>query len=600
MAGADRLLRGSRVVLPDGIRPAEIEIRNGLIHEIGPVTTRPAHDYGDHVIMPGLVDTHVHINEPGRTHWEGFATATRAAAAGGITTLIEMPLNAIPATTTTGALARKLAAAAGQCWVDIGFWGGVVPGNTAELAPLLEAGCHGFKCFLTPSGVDEFENVTEADLCLAMRELARHGAVLQVHAELPAALLPPDGDPRRHQTWLDSRPCQAEDAAIALLLRLSRETGCRLHIVHLASADSIAQLQQARDSGLPVSVETCPHYLTFSAEEIPDGATEFKCAPPLRPASNREALWEGLRSGLISMVVTDHSPSPPELKKRDEGNFLAAWGGIASLQLALPAVWTEASRRGFSLEDVTRWMCAAPARLAGLQHRKGAIAPGLDADFVIWDPAAEFTVDPTALHHRHKLTPYAGRTLRGVVQETWLRGEPIRLDTAPRGEILRRDRGLTALNALPAEEAQVALRRCCGSTRWAAAMTSARPFAGITALEESADAIWGSLSREDWLEAFAAHPKIGQQSASRWSRQEQAAAANAAESVLERLAALNVQYEEKFGYIYIVCATGKTAPEMLAILERRLQQDPAAEIREAAEQQRRITRLRLRKLLRSC
>ena len=586
MAAADRVVRSRRVVLPEGTRPATIHIREGRIERVGDFAEPASHDFADVAVMPGVVDTHVHINEPGRTEWEGFATATRAAAAGGITTLVEMPLNAIPATTSVSAFEAKLAAARGQCRVDIGFWGGVVPGNAHEIAPLLAAGCWGFKCFLTPSGVPEFEHVAESDLRLAMPELARHGALLLAHAELPSKLLPPAGNPRSHGTWLRSRPHRAEDAAIALLLRLAREYTCRVHIVHLASSGSAARIASAPN----VTTETCPHYLTFAAEEIAEGATEFKCAPPIREASNREALWDALRAGSIGMVVTDHSPSPPAMKCRETGDFVQAWGGIASLQLALPAVWTEASRRGFSLDDIARWMCREPARLAGLDHRKGAIAAGLDADFAIWDPDAEFTVDPSALHHRHKLTPYAGRRLRGVVRETWLRGEPLDLAAAARGQVLHRDPGWSKLD-------EPAFLRCCGSRTWAQRMAAGLPYASVTALEDAADRVWRDCTREDWLEAFRAHPKIGQQSASRWSQQEQAEAAGAERPLFDRLAELNQRYEQKFGYIYIVCATGKSAAEMLAILERRLRNDPAAEILEAAAEQHRITRLRLRRLL---
>jgi allantoinase len=410
------------------------------------------------------------------------------------------------------------------------------------------------------------------------------------HAELPSELLAPSGDPRSHAVWLASRPRSAENAAIELLIRLGREYGCRVHIVHLVSSDSLVQLAAAKG----VTAETCPHYLTMAAEDIPDGATEYKCAPPLREAANREALWEGLRQGTIRMVVTDHSPSPPEMK---QGDFLSAWGGIASLELSLPAVWTEASRRGFGIEDIARWMCSAPAAMAGLDHRKGAIAPGLDADFVIWDPDAEFDVEAARLHHRHKLTPYAGRRLRGVVRETWLGGSRVALDVPPRGQILYRARGLATINTASTEAAEAAFKRCCGSSRWSLAMTARRPYAGVTALAAAADRVWQECGREDWLEAFAAHPRIGQPPANRWAQQEQAGAAGAEARVLQSIADLNQRYAEKFGYIYIVCATGRTAAEMLAILERRIQNEPDAELLEAAEQQRQITRLRLEKLL---
>lgn len=392
----------------------------------------PVIDSGEAVVMPGLVDTHVHVNEPGRTDWEGFETATRAAAAGGITTLVDMPLNSIPATTTREALRAKREAASGKCRVDVGFWGGVVPGNSEEIAGLVEDGVLGFKSFLVPSGVEEFQHVTEADLREAMPRL--NGAVLLVHAELPGPLKTCEGD--RHDDWLRSRPDAAETEAIALLVRLSRELGARVHVVHLATAEALPLLREARRD-LPITVETCPHYLTFAAEEIPDGALAFKCAPPIRSRENRELLWEALREGLIDLVATDHSPSPPELKT---GGFRQAWGGIASLQLALPAVWTGARDRGFSLPDLARWMSGNPARLAGLAN-KGAIRPGCDADLVIWEPETSIRVDPEALQHRHKLTPYAGLLLHGVVRRTLLRGETVYHDGdfpgPPAGRLLK-------------------------------------------------------------------------------------------------------------------------------------------------------------------
>jgi allantoinase len=430
-------IRGRRVVLPDGITSASIRVRNGVIHEIGPYNLPADEDAGELVIMPGLVDAHVHMNEPGRTEWEGFFSATRAAAAGGVTTIIEMPLNSIPATTSVAAFHQKVAAASGQCWVDVGFWGGVVPDNSAELHPLLHAGCFGFKCFLTPSGVDEFQRLDEHELRRAMYELSGLGARLLVHAELPEFIDCPS-DRRSYCAYLNSRPKMAEDAAIDLLLCLSRETGCAVHIVHLSSADSVERLRAAREQRLPVTVETCPHYLALRAEEVPDGATEFKCAPPIREAANRDALWDALRNGIIDMIASDHSPCPPEMKQKASGDFEAAWGGIASLQLALPVMWTEAAIRGFDEADIARWMAAAPARMAGLSGQKGTIAQGCDADLVVWDPWAEFTVDPALLHHRHKLTPYAGRRLRGVVKQTYLRGRPVLSNFHPSGIILKR------------------------------------------------------------------------------------------------------------------------------------------------------------------
>ena len=434
---ADWVLRGRRVVLPGGVRSASIQVRDGIIHDLLDFDSPHDEDAGDLVVMPGLVDTHVHINEPGRTEWEGFATATRAAVAGGVTTIIEMPLNSIPATTSAAAYQEKIAAAEGKCSVDVGFWGGVVPGNAPEITPLLEAGCFGFKCFLTPSGVEEFARVQKRDLQQVMPAIARAGAVLLAHAELPEFLSSASDEPRKYSSYLNSRPPAAENFAIELLVRLCRDTGCRVHIVHLSSAEALGILQAARAQGLPITVETCPHYLFFAAEEIPDGDTEFKCAPPIRDAANREALWQGLRDGIIDMIATDHSPCPPEMKRKDTGDFFASWGGIASLQFGFSSVWTAARERGFHIDDVVRWMAAAPAKLAGLSKRKGSIAPGCDADILIVDPGEEFTVKPVAIHHRHKLTPYAGRKLRGVVKKTYLRGRPVRFDEQPRGSILR-------------------------------------------------------------------------------------------------------------------------------------------------------------------
>jgi allantoinase len=446
------IIRGRRVITPEGERPAAIHLRDGIITAISAFDDVPrgfpAHEAGASVVMPGLVDTHVHINEPGRTEWEGFPSATQAAAAGGVTTLIEMPLNSIPATTTVAGYREKLAAAAGKLCVDVGFWGGVVPGNAGEIRPLWEAGVFGFKCFLIESGVEQFPHVVESDLRAALPELAALGAPLLAHAELPwpieeavKTVIP--GQPKhRYATWLASRPREAENQAIALLLRLTREFDARIHMVHLSSSDAIPQLQYAKSQGARLTVESCPHYLTFTSEEIVDGATEFKCAPPIRESENREKLWAALLDGTIDLIASDHSPCPPAMKLRHEGDFLRAWGGIASLQLSLPAVWTQARSRGYAFTDVATWMCSTPARLAGLDKRKGTIAPGYDADVVIWNPDATFSVDPARLHHRHKLTPYAGRELAGVVETTFLRGQKVfdkgELPCAPAGRVLYR------------------------------------------------------------------------------------------------------------------------------------------------------------------
>jgi allantoinase len=457
MPSLDFIIRGQKVVTPEAIAPAAVHIRDGIIHGVlsfdadVPLGCDMV-DVGEEcVLMPGLVDTHVHVNEPGRTEWEGFQSATRAAAAGGVTTIVEMPLNSIPPTTTLENFRVKLAAADGQCAVDVGFWGGVVPGNLKELSRLFEAGVLGFKCFLVPSGVDEFPNVTESDLREAMPELTRLGAVLIVHAEVPQPIeeaLKEEGvaqsEPRRYSTFLMSRPREAENKAVALMIRLSRETGARVHIVHHSSADALSDLRRAKMEGLPLTVETCPHYLSFAAEDIADGATEFKCCPPVRERENREELWGALDEGLIDMVVSDHSPCPPGMKCLGTGNFLEAWGGISSLQLRLPIMWTQALDRGYTINHLAEWLCRAPAGLVSLDKRKGAIAAGFDADLVIWNPHESFRVEPAMLHHRHKLTPYAGQTLSGVVKQTYLRGAKVydrgQFSEKPLGMMLKRGR----------------------------------------------------------------------------------------------------------------------------------------------------------------
>ncbi len=436
---------------PEGERPGAVVVAGGRIAAVVPPGDAPAAatvvDVGDAALLPGVVDTHVHVNEPGRTEWEGFATATRAAAAGGVTTIVDMPLNSVPPTTTVAGLEAKARAAAGHALVDYGFWGGVVPENLADLQPLTMAGVLGFKCFLLPSGVDEFRHVGEPELVPAMRRLVELDQVLLAHAELPGPIAQAaarGADPRRYATWLEARPRAAELEAIDLLLLLSLETKCRVHIVHLSCAAALDRIERARQAGARVTAETCPHYLTFAAEDIPDGATAFKCAPPLRERDNRERLWNGLRQGGIDLVASDHSPAPPALKHLDTGNFLAAWGGIASLEISLAATWTGARSHGRGLSAIARWMCREPARLAGLD-RKGRIAPGCDADFVVFEPDATWTVEAARLHQRHPVTPYAGLALRGKVRRTFVRGvcvyEDGRFPGPPTGSWLRRGGG---------------------------------------------------------------------------------------------------------------------------------------------------------------
>ena len=419
------MIRGRRVITPDGTRAASIHISDGRITRVAHYDdtgdSSDVHEAGDAVVMPGIVDTHVHVNEPGRTEWEGFETATQAAAAGGVTTILDMPLNSIPATTTVEALETKRNSARGKSLVNVEFIGGVVPGNAREIEPLARAGVRAFKCFLTPSGVDEFPNVTEPDLREAFPLLARTGLPLMVHAEDPACLVEPQNVSRRYSDYLASRPVEAEHRAIEMIVKLMEWCPMPVHIVHLSSATSLDIIRRAKGRGLPLTVETCPHYLTFTAEEISDGATEYKCAPPIRSASEREALWNALINGDIDLIASDHSPCPPSMKESD-GNFFGCWGGIASLELTLSAAWTGAEARGVAVEKIVDWMCAAPARLAGLADRKGAVAAGYDADIIAWDPDESWIVDPRSLHHRHPVTPYAGRELRGVVRTTFVGG----------------------------------------------------------------------------------------------------------------------------------------------------------------------------------
>lgn len=439
-----------RVVTLEGIRPAAILVEGGRIEAVvspDQIADRyEIHEFGDAAILPGLVDSHLHINDPGRAEWEGFETATRAAAAGGYTLLVDMPLNCLPATTTVAALEAKRAAACGKCRVDWAAWGGVIHDNQDDIEALASAGVRGFKCFLIDAGIDGFTMVTEEQLRSALPHLARTGLPLLVHAELSQPIdratgALADADWSDYSTYLQSRPDEAEMAAIRLMLSLCREYRFRLHIVHLSTSGALAELAAARAQGLPVTVETCPHYLHLSAETIPKGATLNKCAPPIRSRENRERLWQGLREGMIDLVVTDHSPCRPAMKRFDEGNFRTAWGGIASLSMALPVMWTEASKRGFALLDLAQWMSAAPARLAGCDAHKGRIAAGYDADFVVFDPDRKFVVTADKLHYRHPVSPYMEETLRGVVQATYLRGNPVFADGEFPGEPAGREYG---------------------------------------------------------------------------------------------------------------------------------------------------------------
>lgn len=451
---SDIVIRALRAVVGERERACAVFLRDGRISAVenydasAPEGTREVVLAADEVLLPGLVDTHVHVNEPGRTQWEGFATATRAAAAGGVTTIVDMPLNSIPSTVDVAALEVKRKVASEQVTVDVGFWGGAIPGNLAELEPLWNDGVFGFKCFLAHSGLDEYPPLDREQMVDAMRTIAGFGGLLIVHAEDGPTLdarTRPAGP--RYDDFLHSRPPVAESRAVAQVVDGVRRTGCRAHILHLSDAESLALVAEAKTEGLPLTAETCPHYLSLFSEEILDGSTHFKCCPPIREARNREALWRGLADGTLDCIVSDHSPCLPELKKFSSGDFGEAWGGISSLQLGLPVVWSEARKRGHGLVDVVRWMAGRTAELVGLGDR-GSIAVGNVADLSVFAPDDAFVVFPERLHHRNAVTPYAERALAGVVRQTWLAGRPLAVtldaarDPAPRGALLRRKESL--------------------------------------------------------------------------------------------------------------------------------------------------------------
>lgn len=424
----DLILTSDRVLTPKGERPAAVLIKGEKILDIVTIEDVPAdcpiENCEKDVIMPGLVDAHVHLNEPGRTDWEGFETGTKAAAAGGVTTLVDMPLNSIPVTTTADAFQAKLDSCAGKLWADCGFYGGLIPGNLDEIESLKKAGVLGLKTFLCASGINEFPEVSEADLRDALPMLSNSGLPLLVHAEIENGI-ESNGNPKSYRSHLESRPDVWELNAIQLLINLCAEFHTPIHIVHLSASAALDEIAEARHEDLPISVETCPHYLHFRAEQIRDGETHFKCAPPIREAANRERLWRGLESGIIHFIASDHSPCPPEMKNLTEGSYTEAWGGISSLQLTLPVIWTECRNRGYSLADLTNWLSSGPAKFIGFGNQKGEISKGFDADLVCWDPEAEFQVDTSIIHHKHKLTPYQNERLFGMVKKTYLRGKMV-------------------------------------------------------------------------------------------------------------------------------------------------------------------------------
>jgi allantoinase len=620
-AGADffdLVVRGERVLIDGEFSPAEVVVRGGVIVGIRDydtdavlasvsesAATRIVELADDEVLIPGLVDTHVHVNEPGRTEWEGFASATRAAAAGGVTTIVDMPLNSIPPTTSVTALALKRAAADGEVYVDVGFWGGVVPGNLADLDPLVAEGVFGFKCFLVHSGVDEFPAVTADEMEAAMAVLAASDSLMIVHAE-DAALI--DAAPHPHSPayadFLASRPREAEGAAIGAVIERAGRTGVRAHILHLSSADALDRIAAAKRHGVRLTVETCPHYLTLCAEDIPSGATAYKCCPPIREAGNRDALWRGLEDGIIDFVVSDHSPAPVELKTAGNGDFAEAWGGIASLQLGLPLVWTEARRRGISLARVVEWMSAAPARRVGLTG-KGRIASGAAADFVVFAPDAAFTVDAEALEHRHPVTPYDGRELTGVVRSTYLAGTPI--DRAePRGRLLRRHNRrvddavtLDGFNEADREDAIATLRPCLDIARWCDALADGRPYRSVDELVAAAGTAASPFTADEVDGALAQHPRIGERARgpaaeAAMSRAEQAGVDPSDAEIAAALADGNRAYEEKFGRVFLIRAAGRSAGDILDALTERLGHSQAEEAPVVAEQLREIAVLRLK------
>lgn len=615
----DRVLRARRALVDGTFAAVELGVRDGVVAAVAPLGTGlegAAVDTlaDDEVLLPGLVDTHVHVDEPGRTEWEGFASATRAAAAGGVTTIIDMPLNSIPPTVSVEALAVKRAAAVGQLAVDVGFWGGVVPGNLDEIGPLVEAGVFGFKCFLLPSGVPEFPPVGAQEMTAAMERIAALHSLLIVHAE-DAELIedaPHPGGPA-YADFLASRPRTAEDTAIAAVIAAAGRTGARAHVLHLSSADSLGRIADARAAGVPLSVETCPHYLTLCAEEVPAGATAFKCCPPIRERANRDALWQGLVDGVIDLVVSDHSPATPELKFAGDGDFELAWGGIASLQLGLPLVWTEAQRRGIGLEQVVRWMSQRPADLVGLA-RKGRIGVGADADLVVFAPDAGFTVDVGVLLHRHPVSPYDGRELTGVVRRTLLAGEPVHPER-PRGRMLRREpvpltggrlhnetmtqaSPLERFNGADREDAVASLRPCLDVDRWCAEVVDGRPYASVDELVRAARDAASPFTAAEVAQALGDHPRIGERAAgagesAALSRGEQSGVDPADAELAHALAEGNAAYERRFGRVFLIRAAGRSARDILDALAERLGNDDAAEAEVVAGQLREIAVLRV-------
>ncbi|KAA1259532.1 Allantoinase [Rubripirellula obstinata] len=605
----------TRVVTASGEINAAIIVEGEVIRAVVDPAEVPAGlqviNVGDLVVSPGIIDAHVHVNEPGRTKWEGFETATAAAAAGGVTTIIDMPLNSSPVTTTKAALKKKQAAASEKCAVDVGFYAGLVPGNHHEIASLVEEGVMGVKAFLCDSGLDEFPASSESDLREGLRELQSTGVPLLAHAEIVGKQIQID-HPQAYHDYANSRPPEFELAAIELLIDLCREYQTPIHIVHLATAKALPVIVDAKLEGLPITVETCPHYLYFDSAQIQDGETRFKCAPPIRDRANRDALRDAVEAGIIETVGSDHSPCPSELKAIDSGDFSKAWGGIASLQLTQSVMWTIALDRGWSPVLLAERLSWRPAQIFGLQSSKGRIEAGYDADFVIWDPSATFQVSGAKLFHRGDVTAYEGCNLQGIVKHTYLRGTLIYEDGSLIGDrigkFVRREspQPLSGfLNSLEEQELFQTLETCCGSREWVNRMIGGGKFTSDSDLLLRAKTAWEGLREPDLLEAFSAHPRIGDIDSLRAkfantksiAENEQAGVKDADEEVLKRLSAANDEYFDKFGFIFIVCATGKTSRQMLQILEERLVLSRDQELKNAAAEQLKITELRLGKLI---
>ena len=612
-------IKSSRVVTPTGEIEASIVIENGTITQIVDDDHLPndisCTAYGDLVISPGLIDAHVHINEPG-TDWEGFESATKAAAAGGVTTLIDMPLNSLPVTTDLASLQTKIDSSKGKLHVDVGFHGGIVPENADQIPWLQENGVLGLKAFLCESGLKEFPLSGGRELRSALAYLKKRGVPLLAHAEIESEIEKCGAtDPASYQRYVNSRPPLFELAAIKLLIELCREYQTPVHIVHLATAEALPLIEAAKQEGLPLTVETCPHYLFFSAVNIVHGDTRFKCAPPIRDEANRLALCEAVASGLIDTIGSDHSPCPPELKELDSGDFTKAWGGIAGLQLTLPASWSVLKDHGMTLPELAKRTATRPAEVFGLADRKGKIEVGCDADLVIWNTDERFLVDSDRLFHRHPITPYETCALQGSVERTFVRGNVV-FDkhqqpehSSPIGQPVthpdaRPDSVATFLDSLSATERMKVLESCCASIVWVKRMTHGGKFLSNANVMSRAEKAAANMIESDWLETFDAHPRIGDVDSLKQkyantkttASNEQSGVDLTDDEVLERLAKANDKYFKKFGFIFIVFATGKSAAEMLELLEQRLPNNRKTEIANAAAEQMKITLLRLTQL----